>query len=222
MHPSGLIGPISTYNGRHKDKVSTIGGKNYSVQIVEEFSRVVFVRLIELKSEATEVIIDLIKLLQTQTGRPLKRVHCDGGGEFINNEFKSFLQDNGTDLNYTTAHKPCHNGIAERMNGVLQELSRSMIANAKAPIGLWGESMLYAAFIHNSTPQPVVNHQIPFSVLFGKSYDSSKFRVFGCDAFIYRHDDERGKFDSRYEPGIFVGYDLVRNGFRILEPGTAE
>lgn len=132
----------------------------------------------------------------------------------------SYLENNGSKLTYTTANTPQHNGIVERMNGILMEIARAMLVHAGAPVSLWGEALNYAAFVHNNTPQPVIQGQIPYALLFGKHYLSSKFKVFGCDCFVYLDESVCGKFESRFRRGIFVGYDLMQNGFRILNPDT--
>jgi hypothetical protein len=215
-----LLGPISVYTGSGKERIPTPSGCIYALPITEEYSRSVFLELLKHKSDATDKIKEAIDFLQTQTGKRLKRIRCDGGGEFINDEFKEYLKANGTKLTFTTSHTPRHNGIAERMNGVLAEMTRSMIAQSDAPLYLWGEAITYAAFLHNNTPQPVIKDQIPFDLLFGKSYSPDKFRVFGCDAYVYLEDTKRGKFESRFAPGVFMGYDTNQNGFRIKNPET--
>jgi Reverse transcriptase (RNA-dependent DNA polymerase)/Pol polyprotein, beta-barrel domain/Integrase core domain len=213
-----LIGPMSVYDGAHKNRAPSLGGAIYALVITDEYSRAVAVYLLKHKSDAAERIIALIKLWQSHTGKRLKRAHSDGAGEFVNDELKSFLEQNGTRFTYTTTDTPQHNGIAERKNGMLIEITRTMLAHAGAPISLWGEALTYAAFIHNNTPQPSIQGRVPFAVLFNRHYEPTKLRVFGCDALIYLDEDERGKFESRFKHGVFVGYDQTRNGFRVLDP----
>lgn len=215
-----LIGPVSVMNGKGKDRLPSLGGNLYSLQMTDEFSRAVIVELLPFKSAATDRIITTIKQLQTTTGRTLKRIRCDGGGEFINSELRDFLASNGTELTYSTANTPQHNPIAERMNGKLQEMSRAMLSHAKAPMNLWGEAILYAAFVYNSTPQTVIQGKIPFEVLYGRAYNLNKLRVFGCDAYIHLDESKRGKFEERFKSCVFVGTDKARNAFRVLDVET--
>jgi transposase InsO family protein len=51
--------------------------------------------------------------IKTQTSQKLKKLHINGGGEFINKEFKKFLLDNGIQLEITAPHSPSQNGIAK-------------------------------------------------------------------------------------------------------------
>jgi Reverse transcriptase (RNA-dependent DNA polymerase)/Pol polyprotein, beta-barrel domain/GAG-pre-integrase domain len=216
-----LFGPVSSYDGRHKNRVATtLGGNLYGLVMVEAASRTVHVELLKSKDEAADRIIQLIEQWQVQTRKKLKRFHSDGGGEFINDYLTDWLRQNGTRLTYTTANTPQHNGIVERMNGVLMESARAMLVHCAAPLSLWGEAINYAAFIHNNTPQPSIQDQIPYSVLFGRHYEPNKMRTFGCDAFEYLDESVRGKFQPRFRRGIFVGYDATQNGFRVLNPDT--
>ena len=96
------------------------------------------------------------------------------------------------------------------MNGVLMEMARAMMLECNAPIRLWGEAMNYAAFIRNNTPQPSIQGQIPCQLLFGRAYEHTKFRVFGCDALLRLQDDQHGKFQSRFRPVIFVASMRLR------------
>ena len=149
-----------------------------------------------------------------------KRVHTDGGGEFINSDFRFFLDSNGTKLTYTTADTPQHNGIAERMNGVLLNMVRSMLAHARSSLKMWGEAMLYAAYVYNSTPHRHIKSQTPFTRLTGKTSDITKLHVFGCDAWYHVPEEKRGKLQARFQCGIFVGISVDQNAYRIMNPET--
>ena len=218
---SDLFGPVSAWDGHHKNRIlTTVGGKLYGLVIVEEFSRTVFVKLLKFKDDATDELIAVIEQIETITGSKLIHSTSDGGGEFINNQFKNYCEQKGIQLNYTTANSPFHNGIAERMNGVLLEMARAMMIHASAPLDLWGEAITYSAFIHNNSVQSSIANQIPFNLLLGSSYPAEKMRVFGCDAYIYLDESVRGKFQDKFRRGIFVGYDTTQNGFRIYDPET--
>jgi Reverse transcriptase (RNA-dependent DNA polymerase)/Integrase core domain len=214
-----LVGPITVYIGRGKNRLPSMGGNIYSLTIVDEFSRAVLVETMPLKTAAiiTDKIIVIIKRLQTTLGRKVKRVHTDGGGEFINDLLKEFLNSNGTRLTYTTADTPAHNGIAERMNQTQFNLVRSMLAHASAPPQLWGEALLWAATVYNNTPQATIGGEVPAQRLYGHNLvDLKKFRVFGCDAYVYIDNDKRGKIEPKFRKGIFVGISHEQNAYRIL------
>jgi hypothetical protein len=44
-------------------------------------------------------------------------------------------------------------------------------------------------------------------------------KVFGSKCYIKRDDDNLGKFDSRFDEGIFLGYSSQRKSYRCLNMG---
>lgn len=69
-----LIGPI---------KPVSCGGKRYIFTIIDDYSRVIFVELLKEKSDAADRLKGLIALKENQSGRKLKSLRSDNGGEFI-------------------------------------------------------------------------------------------------------------------------------------------
>ena len=66
--------------------------------------------------------------------------------------------------------------------------------------------MLWAATVYNNTPQATIGGAVPAQRLYGHSLiDLKKFRVFGCDAYVYIDNDKRGKIEPKFRKSIFVG-----------------
>jgi hypothetical protein len=53
---------------------------------------------------------------------------------------------------------------------------------------------------------------------FGRPTSVKHFRVFGSKCYIKRDDDSLGKFDSRSDEGIFLGYSSNKNAYRCYNP----
>ena len=101
-----LIGWVSSWDGNHMNRVTTLGGNLYALNVVDGFSTVGEIRLLKFKSDAADAAMDLIKEWELQTGLSVKEVHTDGGGEFINHYFQTFLHEKGIKLTYTTRDHP--------------------------------------------------------------------------------------------------------------------
>lgn len=86
-----------------------------------------------------------------QLGKQIKCLHTDHGGEYLSDEFNSFLDENGVERKLTVHDTPEENGIAERLNCTLQEKVCTMIYAAKLPEGLWGEALMHTAWLKNCT-----------------------------------------------------------------------
>ena len=71
--------------------------------------------------------------VETQTSKRLKKVRVDGGGEFINKDFKKFILESGMELEVTVAHSPAQNGISEWLNQTIVEHACTMIIDQNTP-----------------------------------------------------------------------------------------
>ena len=69
-------------------------------------------------------------MVENQTGRKLKCLRTDNGGEFKSNEFVKFCRERGIRREYTAPYSPEQNGIAERMNQTIQERVVSMLQHS--------------------------------------------------------------------------------------------
>ena len=218
-----LIGPFSSVEDDRKIRIASLDGHCYVLTIVDEFSRFAMVTPLQRKSGATDALMSSIKLFRTLTGKPLKRLHTDGGGEFINKVLQSFLSENGIELTTTTPNTPALNGIVESKNKVLTIKVRCMLATADAPQELHSLAYIYAAQIDNMVCQPSIQNDVPASRMYGTTImNVDHFKVFGCDAYALIEEGKRGKLQSTAIPGIFVGWDRQHNAYKILLPKTLE
>ena len=65
------------------------------------------------KSEVKEKIKAYTAYILTQTGKQCKAFRFDNGGEYISKSVKQYLSSQGIQFEYTAAHSPQQNGIAE-------------------------------------------------------------------------------------------------------------
>jgi len=216
-----LMGPFSTFTDEGRKALCSISGYNYALTIVDEYSRYVMISLLVGKSDATNELIKWIKQKQVKTGKSLKVLHSDGGGEFDNQVMKDFLADNGTQQSFTTPGTSEHNGVAERKNRSLETIARCMLQESNAPKELWPEALIHSADIENHISQGSIDGQIPYERFHSEKpvMDLRKLHVFGCDAFVMLSDDP-GKFDARSEEGIYLGYSQEQHAHRVLVLST--
>ena len=76
----------------------SLSGKCYSVTFTDDCSRFVWVRFIRYKSEVFQKFRDLIKELEKGTGRKLKALRSDRGGEFFLKKFWAEAIANAADV----------------------------------------------------------------------------------------------------------------------------
>ena len=81
-----LISPI---------KPSTHGNKNYILTVIDDFSRMVFIRLLNEKSEVAEKIKRFVTIKENQTEVKLKRIRSDNDGKFLEKTLKNWVEEKG-------------------------------------------------------------------------------------------------------------------------------
>ena len=212
-----LIGPFSTEVNGQRVSLRSYNGYNYALVIVDEWSRYVMVILLKKKSEASQAVIDAITLKTNLIGKRLKRFH--GDGEFDTDLLGTYFRQEGIEHTITVPNTLTKNPIAERYNGKLETLARSLMLHSNAPEEMWTDALLYSAHLMNYTPQVSVHGAIPGERFEGRHLprmDLTKFHTFGCNAFVVKDKHQPKKLSSQTDPGIYVGYDRVHHADRIL------
>ena len=74
-------------------RVQSLGGKNYILVVVDDFTRYTWVVLLRDKVEAPEKMIHLCKKLQVKKGTVIARIRSDQGREFENTKLATFCND---------------------------------------------------------------------------------------------------------------------------------
>jgi len=147
-------------------EVPSLGGNKYFINFIDEFSRKLWLYLITAKSEAFDMFQKFKILVEKQSGKSIKVLRFDGGGEYTSKVFEKFCEDNGIVHEVTAPYTPQHNGLAERRNKSLLDMTRSMFKVKKMPNTFWGESVKTAAYILNRCPTKKLN-QIPKEIWLG-------------------------------------------------------
>ena len=202
------------------NRPQTLGGKVYDMVIVDTFSQRSFVQLLEKKSDAADALMRWIPQMELQTGKKLKRLRSDNGGEFLSGKFTDWLSLRGTVQQTTPSYSPQSNGIAERMNRTLQDKARTIMLESGLPGSLWGEILLTSCVLRNLTPTsslPVT----PLQMWTGDKPSVEHLRVMGSKAFCQLDKvEQQGKYGAKAWMGALVGYSVNTPGYRVWDPVT--
>jgi len=110
------------------------------------------------------------------------------------------------------------NGVAERINRTLLDLTRSMLKSAYLPQKFWAEAVTTAAYIKNRVCDSIINNEIPFTVWNGRVPSVRHLKVYGCLTYARLPDQQQKKLDDRAIESIFVGYATQTRGYRLWCP----
>ena len=127
-----------------KYDIASINKNQYYILFVDDATRYVTVRFLKKKTEAVEHVKYYMQNLKTHS-KPPKAIKIDRGKEFLNDQLKTWLDENGLDIQATAPYSPSQNGIAERMNRTLVELGQAMLKGQDLPEFLWDFAIAHAA-----------------------------------------------------------------------------
>jgi hypothetical protein len=203
---SDICGPLRTKT--HK-------GMEYFITFTDDYSRYGHIYLIRHKSDAIEKFKEYKLEVEKQLGRSIKSLNNDRGGEY--EAMDNFCKENGIRHLFTMPYKPQQNGIAERRNRTLMEMTRSMMAYANLPIHLWGEALSTAAYILNRI-KTKSKSLTPYEYWSGLKPHFDHFKVWGCKAHVLIPKPLRDKLQSKTWECWFIGYVENGSGYRFYHP----
>ncbi len=197
----------------------SLSGAEYFVTFTDDKTRYVWVYFLKSKDQVFETFVAWKAMVERETGRKLKTLRTDNGGEYVSNDFQTYLRTEGVSHERTVPKNPQQNGVAERLNRTLIESTRSMLANGTIPHRFWAEALSTATYLHNRSPTRAVSKMTPYEAWTGNKPNVTNLRVFGCKAFSHVPKDERkGKLDSKTRNCLLLGYGTSTKGYRLYDP----
>ncbi|GJV31995.1 retrovirus-related pol polyprotein from transposon TNT 1-94 [Tanacetum coccineum] len=201
--------------------VRSYGGNRYTLVIVDDYSRYTWTRFLKDKTEAFDQFEIFSKKIQNQLGCTIVSIRTDHGREFDNEvQFGEFCNANGITHNFSAPRTPQSNGVVERKNRTLQEMSRTMLNEQSLPQKFWCNAVDTSTYILNRILIRAILGKTPYEILRGRKPTLDYFRVFGSKCFILNTKDYLTKFDPKSYEGVFLGYSQNSKAYIILNKHT--
>ena len=204
-----ICGPISP---------PTLGGSRYFLLIIDDYSRLTWVAMLQCKSDAFEAFKRFKNLAETEKGVKVKTLRSDRGGEFTSEEFSKLCIEYGIKRQLTTPYSPQQNGVVERKNRTVMSMVRAMLKAKDLPRELWGEAVSTAIYILNRFSTKVLQGKTPHEVWTGKRPSVDHLRVFGSLVHVKNTKGHLTKLEDRSQPMVFIGYELGTKGYKCFDP----
>jgi hypothetical protein len=151
--------------------IQTPHGKVHFIIFLDDFSNLLNLQLLATKDQALAAWEIVKANWENHTGLTVKVFRSDNGGEFLNAEFTTALQDAGIERQLAAPYAHQQNGKAERAIRTIEGRMFAMLETAQLPMQLWGEASLTAAYLWNRsesnalppgiTPYELVNGHKP-------------------------------------------------------------
>ncbi|WVZ95284.1 LOW QUALITY PROTEIN: hypothetical protein U9M48_041069 [Paspalum notatum var. saurae] len=204
-----LCGPI---------RPATHGGKRYFLLLVDDHSRYMWRRLLMTKDKAAEAIKEIKARAEAETGKKLRLLWTDRGGEFISMEFGQYCAEVGVERHLSAPYSPQQNGVVERKNQTVVGMARCMLKAKGMPVAFLGEAVTTAVYILNRASTKALDGQTPFEAWHGRKLDVSHLRTFGCVGYVKVTKSGLSKLEDRSKPMVLLGYEAGSKAYRMYDP----
>jgi hypothetical protein len=139
-------------------------------------------------------------LVSEKYGHAVNVLLSDKSREYINDDFRKYLADNGILSQLSAPGRQDSNGRAERAWRTLTEATVTHIAQSGLGKSFWLYSFEYTMFWRNRGGSPSA-----FEEFFHFTPHLPARHPFGCLVMFLAHDPAKTKFDSRARRGVNLG-----------------
>lgn len=105
----------------------SLSGYEYYVLFIDDHSRKTWIYFLKTKSEGFKRFQEFKALVKTHTGRKIKVLMSDNGGEYTLGQFVDFCAEAGIRREFTVPYYPQQNGVAESKNRYIARVAKAML-----------------------------------------------------------------------------------------------
>ena len=99
-------------------------------------------------------------------------------------------------------------------------MAKAMLHNKDVARNLWGEAVNTACHTVNRVYFRPGTKKTPYELWKWKKPNVKYFKIFESTCFILKDRENVGKFDSRSDEGIFLGYSSTSKAYRVYNKRT--
>ncbi|GAB2281601.1 hypothetical protein Dimus_039482 [Dionaea muscipula] len=178
--------------------------------------------LMKNRSELFSIFTAFHAEIQTQFCLPIRNFRSDNAREYFSHSFTTFMTTHGILHESSYPDTPPQNGVAERKNRHLLEVTLALMFRMSVPKMFWSEAVLTAAYLINRMPSSILQGEIPLRVLFPDTslhpLHPLPLRIFGCTCYVRDVRPTLTKLDPKSLRCIFLGYFRTQKGYRCYSP----
>ena len=148
-----VCGPMSTLSH----------GKNrYFILFIDDFTRMTWVFFMKQKSEVFTIFKKFKSFVDKQSGNYIKILRSDRSKEYNSREFDMFCEGKSVERQLTIGYTPQQNGVSEKKNQTVIEMTKSMLHEKGLPKTFWGEAVHTAVYLIKGAQQKhfKIKHQL--------------------------------------------------------------
>lgn len=159
-------------------------------------------------------------MVEQDSGASIQTFMMDRGGEFVSQEFNYFCEISGIKRHLTSPYTPQQNGVVERRNRTLMEMSRSILKHMHIPNFLWGEAVRHSTYLLNRIATRALKDKTPYEMFRNKKPSIEYLRIFGCIGYAKVDKPHLKKLDDRSRMLVHLGLEPGSKAYHMLDPQT--
>lgn len=172
------------------------------------------------KSDAFRVFKEFKAGVERELGELLVCLCSYRGGEYNSKEFDEYRREHGIKRQLTAAYTPQQNGISERKNRTVMNMTRCMMMEMNVPRRFWPEAVQYAVHILNRSPSKALDNITPEEKWNNQKPSVDHLRVFGSIAYALVPYERRTKLDEKSIKCVVFGVSKDSKAYRLYNPET--
>ncbi|MCO5611032.1 hypothetical protein L7F22_065281 [Adiantum nelumboides] len=194
----------------------SLGEKRYFVSFINDATRKVWVYPLRAKSDVLDTFKKFLAFVENQTGKKLRSLCSDNGGEYVSKAFIAFCAAKGIKRELIAPFNPSQNGVAERLNRTIKR-KFGVCCHMLHYLMVFGQKLCKQLFTRS--PSKALGGKVPEEVWSGKPPSYAHLRVFGCKAYVHIRSELCTKLEPKSSKCIFLGYgEDGEMGYRLWDP----
>ena len=209
-------------------------GDRYVVVYVDHATRLAMAYCISSKDQVLGTLKSFLADMARLGIRHIHNIQTDRGSEFFEQEgssqynagrhlhaYSKHCADNG--IRHTVMPVEMKEKLAEVFFRDHFRAVDCMLWEARLSPAFWADALMYSVHLFNNTPHAHLDGYFsPLGFITGTRPRWDRFRVFGADVYEHIPNDSLVKYPGvpRGRKLIFVGFDPLREGFKLFDPET--
>jgi transposase InsO family protein len=198
-----------------------IGGSNYGLVIVDDYSRFTWVFFLQDKSETQEALKHFLRRAQNEFELKVKKIRSDNGSELKNLQVEEYLEEIGIKHEFSAPYMLQQNCVVERRNRTLIDMARTMLGEYKTQERFSSEVVNTTFHAINRLYLHRLLKKTAYELFIGNKPNVSYFRVFGSKSYILVKKGRHSKFAPKAVEGFLLGYDSNTKSYRVFNKSSS-
>ena len=101
-------------------------------------------------------------MVENQVDCKIKVLRSDNETKYTSDQFEMFCFEAGTEHQLTITYTPQQNGMSERKNRTVMEMSRCLLFEKKLPKSFWAKAVNTSIYLLNRLSTKALKNKTPF------------------------------------------------------------